>query len=304
MQVKRHKSKKGGVQKRVYFWAGISWWGKTPGVAWTAEDTRVLFRHTKNLCVGTVFEDEDDDGNAVVFRVVQTRAQNEDGHVCYVEHFDFPDEIPPERFWHESEFSEVKRWHNESRARLAMREDLQPPSGMQDTKKTLEIYEEALYPTLTRLHMDEIVEDNASPHNNDTIRASHTDHNVRIVGYDATPGDKDEIRRLIRIQTQNYRREQDKRAQMTKQTRELARLPAWPPNSPDLNLIEVVWSWMVKRIRDSDDGWPSTPQTLKAAVLQAWDDIPLESFRELVRSYRVRLEDIHSVDDNRHPQFV
>ena len=74
-----------------------------------------------------------------------------------------------------------------------------------------------------------------------------------------------------------------------------------PPNSPDLNLIEVVWSWMVKGIRDSDDGWPSDPQVLKDRVLKAWDDIPIESFRELIRSYRVRLEAIHSVDGNRHP---
>ena len=101
-----------------------------------------------------------------------------------------------------------------------------------------------------------------------------------------------------------YRREQDKKAQMTKQTRELDRLPAWPPNSPDLNLIEVVWSWMVKSIRDNDGGWPSNPEALKSCVLQAWDDIPIERFRELMRSYRVRLEAIHSVDGNRHPQFA
>ena len=57
---------------------------------------------------------------------------------------------------------------------------------------------------------------------------------------------------------------------------------------------------MVKGIRDGEGGWPSDPQTLKARVLKAWEDIPLESFRELVRSYRVRLEAIHSVDGNRH----
>ena len=227
LQVKRHKSKKGGVQKRVYFWGGISWWGKTPGVAWTAADSKVLFRHTKNLCVGTVFEDEDENGDAVVFRVVQTRAGGEDNDVCYVEHFDYPDIIPPESQWHSSTFGEVKRWHNESRARLAQREDLQPPTGMQDTAKTLEIYAEALYPTLTRLHLDSIVEDNASPHNNDAIRASHIAHNVNIVGYTATPADKLEIRRLITQQCVHYRREQDRKAQMTKQTRELGRLPAW-----------------------------------------------------------------------------
>ena len=83
---------------------------------------------------------------------------------------------------------------------------------MQDTAKTIEIYEDALYPTLTRLGLDEIVEDNASPHNNDTIRASHTRHDVRIVGYTATDEQKEEIRRLIGEQTRGYRREQDKKA--------------------------------------------------------------------------------------------
>ena len=86
------------------------------------------------------------------------------------------------------------------------------------------------------------MEDNASPHNNDQIRQSHRDNHVRIVGCQATPAEKEEIVALIRQQTAGHRREQDKKAQITKQTRELERLPAWPPNSPDLNLIEVIWS--------------------------------------------------------------
>ena len=57
-------------------------------------------------------------------------------------------------------------------------------------------------------------------------------------------------------------------------------------------------------IRDSDEGWPKEAQALKPKVLEAWDAIPLESFRELVRSYRVRLQVIHSVDGDRHPQFA
>ena len=285
------------MQKRVYFWGGISWWGKTPGVAWTVEDNKVLFLHTKNLCIGTLFEDD-----GIVWRVVQTRAASDDGHVYYVDHFANPDSAS--RPWQQSRHSEVKEWHDATRAALAQRADLQPPNGMQDTNKTLEIYQEALYPTLDRLGLDHIVEDNDSPHNNDRIRASHDAHDAKIVWYSATEADKAAIRAAIEVQTRNYRRPQDRAAQMTKQTRELDRLPAWPPNSPDLNLIEVVWSWMVKGIRDSDDGWPSDPQTLKARVLQAWEEIPLESFRELVRSYRVRLEAIHSVDGNRHPQFA
>ena len=300
MQQKRHKSKKGGIQKRVYFWAAICWFGKSAGVAWTASDIKVCFRHTKNVCVGTLFEDD-----GVVYRVVETRAASENGTVSYVDHFRHPDGTPAdERQVFESTHDEVKEWHTASRAVLAQREDLQPPNGMQDTEKTLQIYEDDLYPTLRRFGINHIVEDNASPHNNAAIRQSHRTHGVNIVGYRATEEEKEEIKALIREQTAHYRRPQDRQAQMTKQTGELDRLPAWPPNSPDLNLIEVVWSWMVRWIRDSDDGWPTDPQELKTKVLEAWEAIPLESFRELLRSYRIRLQAIHSVDGDRHPQFA
>ena len=284
----------------MYFWAGICWWGKTPGVAWTAADVKVCWRHTKNLCVGTLFEDD-----GVVYRIVETRAGGEDRNVSYVDHFQFPDEVLPAgaRIFM-STHEEVREWHGNSRAVLATRDDLQPPTTMQDTEKTLQIYADALYPSLVRLGINSIVEDNASPHNNDTIRASHEQHGVNIVGYTATEDEKEEIKELIRQQCEHYRRDQDKKAQMTKQTRELDRLPAWPPNSPDLNLIEVVWSWMVKGIRDSDNGWPSDPEILKQRVLEAWDAIPLESFRELARSYRFRLMAIHSSNGGRHPQFA
>ena len=292
------------MKKRVYFWGGINWWVKTPGIAWTAADNKVLFRHTKNLCVGTVFEDEDEHGNSCVYRIVETRAQADDGNVSYVPHFRYPDTTPPENQWFVSSYGEVREWHAASRAILLQRPDLQPPTTMQDTEKTLEIYEEALYPTMARLGLNQLVEDNASPHNNQRIRDSHTAHNIQIVGYEATAVEKDDIRNLIREQVVGYRREQDKRAQMTKQTKELDRLPAWPPNSPDLNLIEVVWSWMVRFIRDSDDGWPSDPEELKEKVLWAWDQVTLESFRSLCRSYRIRLEAILSVNGDRHPNFA
>ena len=61
---------------------------------------------------------------------------------------------------------------------------------------------------------------------------------------------------------------------------------------------------MVRWVRDSDGGWPAEGEALKEKVLAAWDAIPLESFRELVRSYRLRLQAIHSVDGDRHPQFA
>ena len=291
----------------MYFWGGISWWGKTPGVAWTAADNKPIFRHTKNVCVGTLFEDDDDDGNPVVWRVVESRAGGTDDYVWYVNHFDFPDEDPPYVEggpWEHSTYDYVKACHDSSRLVLASRPDLQPPTCMQDTAKTLEIYNEALYPTMRRLGLNDLVEDNASPHNNADIRQSHQEHNINIVGYNATAAEKEEIVELIREQTRHYRREQDKKAQLTKQTRELTRLPAWPPNSPDLNLIEVVWSWMVRWVRDSDGGWPTNPEDLKVKVLQAWDAVPLASFRELFRSYRIRLVAIHSVHGDRHPDFA
>ena len=69
---------------------------------------------------------------------------------------------------------------------------------MQDTAKTLEIYNEVLYPTtMRRSHLTHLVENNASPHNNQTIRDSHRDNNLHIVGYHVTAAEKDEIRSLI-----------------------------------------------------------------------------------------------------------
>ena len=62
----------------------------------------------------------------------------------------------------------------------------------------------------------DLVEDNASPHNNDTIRESHRRHGINIVGYNATERQKQIIRDLIEEQTQAYRRPQDRKAQMIK----------------------------------------------------------------------------------------
>ena len=64
--------------------------GKTPDVAWTAADVKVCWRHTKNLCVGTLFEDE-----GVVYRVVESRAGGDDRNVHYVDHFQYPNEDIP-----------------------------------------------------------------------------------------------------------------------------------------------------------------------------------------------------------------
>ena len=96
------------MKKRVYFWAAICWHGKSEGMAWTANDMKVVFRHTKNLCLGTLFEEEDDNGDPCVYRVTETRAAGDDNFVYYVPHFAFPDADPPRNEWYWSGHDEVK----------------------------------------------------------------------------------------------------------------------------------------------------------------------------------------------------
>ena len=51
-QVARNKSKKGGIQKRVYAWGGISWHAKTELHTWTAAEAKAcIWRHTKRIMV-------------------------------------------------------------------------------------------------------------------------------------------------------------------------------------------------------------------------------------------------------------
>ena len=71
-----------------------------------------------------------------------------------------------------------------------------------------------------------------------------------------------------------------------------------------LLLIEIVWSWMVVDIANTEGGWSRNPEDLMAAVLRVWDNVSIESFRELVRSYRHRLLAIKSVGGDRHPSFA
>ena len=79
-----------------------------------------------------------------------------------------------------------------------------PPTAPSHSHTTIHnrtyTHRESLYPFLNEHNLDEIVEDNASPHNNDSIRLEHQRNNVRLVGYTATEEEKDHIRQLIRDQ--------------------------------------------------------------------------------------------------------
>lgn len=65
-------------------------------------------------------------------------------------------------------------------------------------------------------------------------------------------------------------------------------LPGWPPNSPDLNPIEMLWA-VVKRKRHA------FPGTLEEQVLAAWDSIAQETIDRLVADFRHRCEMVMNV---------
>ncbi len=62
-------------------------------------------------------------------------------------------------------------------------------------------------------------------------------------------------------------------------------LEDWPSNSPDLNLIEHVWSWMTTYVQKEA---PIDKRSLEKAIIAAWDEIP----QSVIRSYIGHLNDV------------
>lgn len=63
----------------------------------------------------------------------------------------------------------------------------------------------------------------------------------------------------------------------------------WPPNSPDLNIMENVWSWVVRELNKRHKHFKDIGQ-LKTALQQVWDSIPPSMLQNCVRSMRNRLQ--------------
>ena len=55
----------------------------------------------------------------------------------------------------------------------------------------------------------------------------------------------------------------------------------WPPMSPDMNVIEHVWDYLGRQIRDMNDP-PTSVAQLRDALQRAWDGMPQGVFRHLV----------------------
>lgn len=68
-------------------------------------------------------------------------------------------------------------------------------------------------------------------------------------------------------------------------------LMEWPPNSPDINIIETVWSYL----KDQLNKYTEDVKTLKELwerVQDIWDNIPIDFIQELYESMPKRMRDI------------
>ena len=63
----------------------------------------------------------------------------------------------------------------------------------------------------------------------------------------------------------------------------------WPPNSPDLNPIENIWSYM-KKIIARDYAEISSVQEMKAIVERMWDHFGDEEWDKLIENMPERME--------------
>ena len=62
----------------------------------------------------------------------------------------------------------------------------------------------------------------------------------------------------------------------------------WPPYSPDLNRIENLWGWLVRKVYDNGRQFDSIDQ-LKREIVTQWSKIPLELTKSLCSSIKNRL---------------
>jgi transposase len=92
----------------------------------------------------------------------------------------------------------------------------------------------------------------------------------------------------ITFQQDNDSKHTSKKAQKWFRTHKMDVLE-WPANSPDLNPIEHVWSYLKREIYDSDTSIASIAE-LWEQVQEKWDEIPSEYIKNLFRSMPARIQ--------------
>ena len=71
-------------------------------------------------------------------------------------------------------------------------------------------------------------------------------------------------------------------------TQQVRLLFGWPPNSPDLSPIEILWGAIKLRIYRYPE-FPKTEAELKDAIKREWASFDMESINSLILSFRYRL---------------
>jgi len=64
-----------------------------------------------------------------------------------------------------------------------------------------------------------------------------------------------------------------------------------PPNSPDLNIIETVWSYWKTKVSRRD---PCSLENLRRIADEEWRNIPVEYIRSLIRGMKERIREVVS----------
>jgi transposase len=68
-------------------------------------------------------------------------------------------------------------------------------------------------------------------------------------------------------------------------------LEGWPPHSPDLNVIEMIWCWIKNRIAERS---PKSLDALKQCITDVWDHLSMYHVNNLIESMQRRIYAVYN----------